>query len=195
MNPDMMRQAMEMMKNMPQDQLQQMMGQMSSMSPDMIAQAQRMAANMTPEDMERARAAMGSMTPEQISQQASQAKGHYEAQQKYVLTVSDHACSTPARPHTCQKSFNFVHSRRQCKVVVCCSLFVPCCVYTGQSAAQNRGQHAPLVWKVPGSHHQVHTRQGQRGELRGDRGGAAAQGLRAQPELVLPQHARMVPVY
>ncbi|GLC34580.1 hypothetical protein PLESTB_001245900 [Pleodorina starrii] len=86
MDANMMKFAMEQMRKMNPEQLQEMMRNMPS---DAMGQAMAQMKDMRPEDWERAKQQMESMGPDAIAQQAAQAQAQLAGRTQYVLNASN----------------------------------------------------------------------------------------------------------
>eukprot|EP00877_Chromochloris_zofingiensis_P002449 jgi/Chrzof1/12204/Cz06g25070.t1 len=80
--------AMEQMKRMSPEQMQQMMRSMPNMSPEMMQMAMSQMQNMSSDDWGRVKQQMNSMDPSAIAREAADAQNRLTAQQQYVLNGS-----------------------------------------------------------------------------------------------------------
>ncbi|GAX77330.1 hypothetical protein CEUSTIGMA_g4776.t1 [Chlamydomonas eustigma] len=79
--------AMEQMKKMSPEQMQEMM-RMAQMNPDMMRQAMNQMNNMRPDDWARASEHISNMSASDLQRQAAQAQQQLHGQQQYVLNAS-----------------------------------------------------------------------------------------------------------
>ncbi|KAG2428587.1 hypothetical protein HYH02_014289 [Chlamydomonas schloesseri] len=89
MDANTMQFAMEQMRKMSPEQLQQMQGMMKNMPPDMMQQAMAQMKDMKPEDWERAKQQMSGMDGDTMARQAAQAQAQMAGRTQYVLNASN----------------------------------------------------------------------------------------------------------
>ncbi|PNW86582.1 hypothetical protein CHLRE_02g092550v5 [Chlamydomonas reinhardtii] len=89
MDANTMQFAMEQMRKMTPEQMEQMQSMMKNMPPDMMQQAMSQMKDMKPDDWERAKQQMAGMDGDTMARQAAQAQQQMAGRTQYVLNASN----------------------------------------------------------------------------------------------------------